>query len=109
MDHIVNALIVLLLLQSPVFSGTWEGAFNHEGRIEQMAFVFQQHDSTLTGESYRGGDEFAPVENGHVRGDSASFTIAGLAVAGRLDGDRLAVVLTVYNGTRYPFVMARRR
>ncbi len=105
----MNLLVVVLLFQSPVLTGTWEGSFNHEGRIEQMAFVFEQHDSTIAGESYRGGEEFAPITDGRMRRDSVSFTIAGLAVVGRLNEDRLAVVLTVYNGTQYPFTLVRRR
>lgn len=112
--HPLGSGLALLLAsgaaaQAPAsFTGTWEGPFNHEGRIEHMAFVLAQHDSVVTGESYRGAEEFGPVADGRVSGDTVWFTILQLPVEGVLDGDRMRVTLTVYNGTRYRFIMVRR-
>jgi hypothetical protein len=95
--------------QTPAsFTGTWEGPFNHEGRIEHMTFVLAQHDSLVAGESYRGAEEFGAVTDGRVSGDTVWFTILQLPVEGVLEGDRMRVTLTVYNGTRYRFIMVRR-
>ena len=89
-------------------TGTWEGSFNHEGKMEYLSFVLEQRDSTVTGESYRGAEDFGPITDGRVVGDTVSFKFAGLPIVGRRDGDRLPVTLTAYNGIRYPFTLVRR-
>lgn len=88
-------------------SGTWEGSFDHEGSLWHVAFVLQQQDTTLKGVLYKDGEEYGPV-TGVVRGAAYAFHLDGVVFEGTVEGDRMKVVMTVINGTKYPFVMVRR-
>jgi hypothetical protein len=88
-------------------TGSWEGSFNHEGSVWRVAMILKQTDTTVTGTLYKDGDEYGEVR-GSIHGTSWVLHWDQIGISGTLEGDRLRVELTVYNGTKYHFSMTRR-
>lgn len=88
-------------------TGTWEASFNHEGSVWHVAFALEQQDTILTGLLYKDGEEYGPV-TGVVHGAAYAFHLDVVGFEGTIEGDRMKVIMTVYNGTKYPFVAVRR-
>jgi hypothetical protein len=120
MRHLMKTSALLLLAgtaaaQTPAptpsvaaaIAGTWEGSFPHEGSVWYLSVVLEQQDSVITGVLYKDGEEMGPVA-GTIHTDRFAFAWDKIPFEGSVAGDRLRVTLTVYNGTKYHFVMQRR-
>ena len=111
MKTLLLVLALNLLYLPPVsaqtIAGTWEGSLNHEGSLWHLAFDLQQADTLVTGTLYREGEEYGAVR-GSMHGNRFLFSWDTIPFEGTMDGDRLDVQMTVYNGTKYRFTMQRR-
>ena len=120
MRHLMRTTTLLLLAgtaaaQTPApasptaasIAGTWEGSFPHEGSVWYVSVVLQQRDTAITGVLYKDGEEMGPV-TGAIHTDHFAFAWEKIPFEGTVAGDRMQVTLTVYNGTKYHFVMQRR-
>ena len=90
------------------FQGLWEGAL-HGGRGDQPAAMVlrPRGDSSFAGMLYLDGEEFGPMEDGRIRGDSLRFRATNYPLAGLVRGTTMSLRLSIPHGSTHDFSFTR--
>ena len=67
-----------------IFPARVQGAWKFQGGTLDLQQEYQKVTGAMTT-----GETTVPVENGAVRGDEISFTVAGVLYTGRINGNRI--------------------
>jgi len=112
----ITAIFGILLLAAAAVSalaskleGTWEGKMDHEGVIETITFDLHAKADALTGKVFRNGSELGDVSNSKVDGNKVYFKVDFLVFEGTLDGEKLNLTVTVYNGNKFTVSATRKK
>jgi hypothetical protein len=104
----ISAMFGILMLAAAVVTaqaskleGTWEGKMDHEGVMETITFDLHAKGEALTGKVLRNGSELGDVSEARVDGNKVHFKVDFLVFEGSLEGDRLNMTVTVYNGNKF--------
>ena len=89
-------------------SGLWEGVFHRDRGDQPVAVVLRPRGrSSFAGMVYLDGEEFGPIEDGQVRGDSLTFWATNYPFLGLIRGAALSLTLFVPHGSAHSFSLTR--
>jgi hypothetical protein len=99
----------MVAAQASKLDGTWEGKWDHEGRLETLTFEFHAKGDALTGKVFREGEEFGDIADVKLDGSKISFKVDVIAFDGTFDKDTLKLTITLYNGNKVPINASRKK
>jgi len=112
MAVIVTVLLLgasILMAQASKLDGMWEGKMDHEGAIETVTFDLHAKGAALTGKVSRNGSELGDVSDSKIEGNKVHFKVDFLLFEGTLDGEKLNLTVTVYNGNKFTVSATRKK
>jgi hypothetical protein len=99
----------IVAAQASKLDGTWEGKWDHEGRMETLAFQFHAKGNALTGKVFREGQEFGDIADVKLDGGKISFKVDVILFEGTYDKDALKLTITLFNGNKVPISASRKK
>jgi hypothetical protein len=102
-------IVTIVAAQASKLDGTWEGTWDHEGRMETLTFQFHAKGDALTGKVFREGEEFGDIADVKLDGSKISFKVDVIAFDGMFDKDTLKLTITLYNGNKVPINAVRKK
>src|SRR2546428_2838035 len=94
--------------QTKRVSGLWEGGFHRDRGDQPIALVLcPRGTSSFAGMVYLDGEEFGPIEDGRLHGDSLTFRAANYPFLGTIRGPALSLTLMVPHGSAHSFSLTR--
>jgi len=112
MAVIVTVLLLgasILMAQASKLDGMWEGKMDNEGAIETVTFDLHAKGAALTGKVLRNGSELGDVSDSKIEGNKVHFKVDFLLFEGTLDGEKLNLTVTVYNGNKFAVSATRKK
>jgi hypothetical protein len=82
---IVSATVFAQTADQKKIAGRWEGQRQAEGRLDNMAFVFDVTAKGVTGTAFYNGQEFSKLETITVAGNKVAFNVTNMSFTGVLD------------------------
>lgn len=98
-----------LAAQASKLDGNWEGKMDHEGVMETINFELHAKGDALTGKVLRNGGELGDISSAKVDGKKIYFKVDFLVFEGTLDGEKLNLTVTVYNGNKFSVSASRKK
>jgi len=94
--------------QTERLAGLWEGTFHRSRGDQPVAVVFRPRGaSSFAGMVYFDGEEFGPIEDARLHGDSLTFRATNYPFLGALAGKSLALALVVPHGSTHDVTLTR--
>jgi hypothetical protein len=82
---IVSAAVFAQTADQQKIAGRWEGQRQAEGRLDNMAFVFDVTAKGVTGTAFYNGQEFSKLDTITVAGNTVTFNVTNMSFTGVLD------------------------
>jgi hypothetical protein len=82
---IVSAAVFPQTVDQKKIAGRWEGQRQAEGRLDNMAFVFDVTAKGVTGTAFYNGQEFSKLDTITVTGKTVTFNVTNMSFTGVLD------------------------
>ena len=100
---ITIALPLVLTAQTAdekVVAGRWEGQREAEGRLDNVALVFDVTAKGTTGTVFYRGQEFGKMDQITIKGSTVTFVNSGMSFTGVIDDAHKTMALTAHFDNR---------
>jgi hypothetical protein len=82
---VVSAAVLAQTADQKKIAGRWEGQRQAEGRLDNIAFVFDVTAKNITGTVFYNGQEFSKLDTLTVAGGRVTFNVTNTSFTGVLD------------------------